>query len=60
MRVILWIGFLLSLAYAFYAGFTALRMGFVPFREAEATVFYLLVVGLPLIFGAAILRHRAR
>jgi hypothetical protein len=60
VKIVLWTGFLLSLVYALYAGISAFSAGFLPFREAEATVFYLLVLMLPLLFGAVILRRRSR
>jgi len=60
MKVALWAGFLLSFAYALYFAMGVYSMGFVPFRAAKATALYLLILGLPLAFGAAIFSLRVR
>jgi hypothetical protein len=60
MRVVLWVGLALSSAYALYAVLSAYSMGFVPFRELQGTLVFAVILGVPLGFGAAILKLGVR
>jgi hypothetical protein len=54
------VGLALSSAYALYAVLSAYSMGFVPFRELQGTLVFAVILGVPLGFGAAILKLGVR